>query len=98
MGFGTDLMGEMIAAQSGEFNLRANVLSPMEIIKSATSINAEILEKQGELGCIAAGALADILVVDGDPSEDIDLLSEARNGIVSIMKNGEFVRNRIDRI
>lgn len=96
MGFGTDLMGEMIDAQSKEFNLRANVLKPMDIIKSATSVNATILNQDGNLGCIAPGALADVLVVDGDPSEDIDLLSETRKTILSIMKDGAFVTNRLN--
>jgi imidazolonepropionase-like amidohydrolase len=90
MGFGTDLMGEMIAAQTKEFELRANVLKPMDILKSATTVNAEILNQAGRLGCIAPGALADLLVIDGDPSEDIGLLNEARNAILAIMKDGRF--------
>ena len=95
MGFGTDLMGEMIAAQSKEFELRANVLKPMDIIRSATAVNAEILQQAGRLGCIAPGALADLLVVDGDPSVDIGLLSEDRHTIMAVMKNGRFYREAI---
>lgn len=90
MGFGTDLMGEMIAAQSKEFELRANVLKPMDILKSATTVNAEILNQTGRLGCVTPGALADLIVVDGDPSEDIGLLNEQRNAILAIMKGGRF--------
>jgi len=96
MGFGTDLMGEMIAAQTKEFELRADVLAPMDIIRSATAVNAEIVGQAGRLGCIAPGALADLLVVDGDPSADIGLLDEARHAISAIMKDGRFYRKRLD--
>jgi imidazolonepropionase-like amidohydrolase len=90
MGFGTDLMGEMIAAQSKEFELRANVLPAMDILKSATAVNARIVGQAGRLGCVSPGALADLLVVDGDPSADISLLNEGRNAILAIMKDGRF--------
>jgi imidazolonepropionase-like amidohydrolase len=92
MGFGTDLMGEMIAAQSKEFALRGQVLPAMDIIRSATSVNAEILNQTGRLGCVAEGALADLIVVDGDPSEDIGLLGEERHAIMAIMQGGRFIR------
>jgi len=95
MGFGTDLMGEMIAAQTKEFELRANVLPAMDIIKSATSVNAEILGQSGQLGCIAPGALADLLVVDGNPVEDISLLNESRAALVAIMKDGRFCKDEL---
>ena len=96
MGFGTDLMGEMIAAQSKEFALRANVLDPMSIIQSATSVNAEILGQSGRLGCISSGAMADMIIVDGDPTEDISLLEESRDGIRLIMKDGRIYKNQLN--
>ncbi|BAV63079.1 metal-dependent hydrolase family protein [Sphingobium cloacae] len=95
MGFGTDLMGEMITAQTKEFALRADVLPAMDIIKSATSVNAEILNQSGQLGCTAPGALADLLVVDGDPVADISLLSEKQNAILAIMKDGRFCKDAL---
>ncbi|MBT0670763.1 amidohydrolase family protein [Novosphingobium profundi] len=96
MGFGTDLMGEMIAAQSKEFALRANVLKPMDILKSATSVNAEILNETGRLGCIAVGAFADLLVIDGDPTQRIELLEPRYGAILAIMKGGRFHKQAID--
>ncbi|WP_156842125.1 metal-dependent hydrolase family protein [Novosphingobium aquimarinum] len=96
MGFGTDLMGEMIEAQSKEFALRANVLKPMDIIKSATSVNAEILQQTGRLGCVATGAMADLLVIDGDPVERIELLEPRYGAIQAIMKNGRFHKQALD--
>jgi imidazolonepropionase-like amidohydrolase len=90
MGFGTDLMGEMIAAQNKEFTLRAEILAPMNIIKSATSVNAEIIGQTGKLGCIAVGAFADLLVVDGNPAEDLNLLQGQGEHLTAIMKDGKF--------
>jgi len=95
MGFGTDLMGEMIVAQTREFELRANVLKPMDIIRSATSVNAEILGQSGRLGCIAPGAYADLLVVDGDPTVDISLLDERKHAVLAIMKDGGFCKDEL---
>lgn len=95
MGFGTDLMGEMIAAQSKEFKLRAEALKPMDIIKSATSVNAEILNQTGQLGIIAADALADMIVVDGDPLKNIEILEQHDNKLLAIMQGGHFVKNAI---
>ena len=95
MGFGTDLLGELHEHQSEEFLIRSEVLSPMEIIQSATLVNAEILNMDGELGVIAPGAIADLLVVDGDPTEDLQLFQDQGAHLPVIMKAGEFVVNRL---
>src|SRR5438034_1246109 len=57
--YGTDLLGPLQAEQSREFVLRAQVLSPMEIIRSATSVGARVLRKEGKLGCLRTDAFAD---------------------------------------
>jgi imidazolonepropionase-like amidohydrolase len=90
MGYGTDLMGELHDAQSIEFLIRGEVLPPVEVLRSATSINAEILNRAGELGVVAAGALADLIVVDGDPLKDLSLLQDQGRHIPVIMKGGRF--------
>ena len=66
MAFGSDLLGQLQPDQSKEFLLRGEALSPREIIHSATIVGAELLGRVGELGVIAPGALADLLVVDGN--------------------------------
>ncbi len=95
MGLGTDLLGRMQAHQSREFAIRAEALSPAEILLSATSVNAELLQRTGELGVVAPGALADLLVVDGDPLADISLLERPLATLAAIMKGGRFYRNRL---
>ncbi|MEJ8567960.1 metal-dependent hydrolase family protein [Elongatibacter sediminis] len=95
MGFGTDLMGELNEAQSEEFLIRAEVLPAVEILKSATSVNARILMQEGRLGVVAPGALADLLVVDGNPLEDLNLLQDQGAHLRAIMQNGAFFKNEL---
>jgi imidazolonepropionase-like amidohydrolase len=93
--YGTDLLGPLQEEQSREFVLRAQVLSPLEIIRSATKVGAQVLRKEGELGCLRAGALADLLVVDGNPLKDIGVMQSPEKSFAVIMKGGRFHRNRL---
>jgi imidazolonepropionase-like amidohydrolase len=93
MGLGTDLLGEMHRYQLDEFAIRAKVLPAHEILHSATSINAAILNRSGELGVVAPGALADLIVLDGDPVKDIGVLSGEGEGVRLVMKGGTVVKD-----
>jgi len=95
VGFGTDLLGETYTQQTREFVIRREVFSPLEILRQATTVNAEILNMNGRLGCIAPDALADILVVDGDPLKNIELLAGRGEHLKVIMRAGEWVRNEL---
>ena len=64
-------------------------MSPMEAIKSATSRAAEMLEMQGQIGVIAAGAYADIVAVNRDPLADIKVLEN----VAFVMKDGKAFKN-----
>jgi imidazolonepropionase-like amidohydrolase len=88
MGFGSDLLGESQRLQSDEFRLRAEVLSPAEAIASATTIGAEVLGMSDRLGRLVPGALADILVVDGNPLRDVACLLGQGEHIPLVMKEG----------
>ena len=92
MGFGTDLLGAMHEDQLTEFEIRARVLPSVEILRQATSGNAELLGRPGELGVVAPGALADLIVVDGDPIADIGVLSGRGERIALVMKGGRSYR------
>jgi imidazolonepropionase-like amidohydrolase len=94
-GFGTDLLGALHVHQSREFAIRAQVLSPIDILRSACTINAELLGQSGRLGCIREGAAADLLVVDGNPLEDISLLAAGGDRLSVIMKGGQFHKRTI---
>ena len=88
MGFGSDLLGESQRLQSDEFRLRADVLSPAEAIASATVVGAEVLGMPDRLGRLVPGALADILVVDGNPLRDVECLLGQGERIPLVMKEG----------
>ena len=93
--YGTDLLGQLQAAQSEEFTLRARVLAPADIIRSATTIGAQVVRMEDKLGCLKPGAFADLLVVDGDPLTNLKLLQEEGRHLSIIMKNGRFHKNRL---
>jgi len=89
MGFGTDLLGPSHRLQSDEFRLRAEVLGPQAVIASATRVGAEVLGMQGKLGCVAPGAMADMLVVDGNPLRDVSCLLGQGERIPLVMQGGK---------
>jgi imidazolonepropionase-like amidohydrolase len=95
IGFGTDLLGHMHDDQSNEFSLRLPAMSAVEILQSATIVNARLIGQEGRLGVIARGAIADLLVVDGDPTQDVALLQSQGAHMPTVMKEGRLVRNRL---
>ena len=95
IGFGTDLLGSTYVQECREFTIRSEVFSPLELLRQATSINAEMMMQQGKLGCIAPGACADLLLVDGDPLQDISLLAADGKKLRVIVRNGEIVKDEL---
>jgi imidazolonepropionase-like amidohydrolase len=94
IGLGTDLWGsDAQKSQPREFEQRADIDAPWNILRSATAVNAELLMQQGMLGTIAPGALADLLVIDGDPLSDIRVLTEPERTLKLIMKGGVIYKN-----
>lgn len=95
IGFGSDLLGQLQNDQCREFLIRREAMSPQEIIRSATLVNARILNREGRLGELVPGAFADLLVVDGNPYEDIGVFADEGPRLAAIVKAGRFVRNRL---
>ncbi len=89
---GTDLLGEMHALQADELLIRAQVLGPLEVLRQATLVGAEVVGLAGTLGVVAPQAKADLLLVDGDPLKDLSVLCGATARIDAIMKDGAWVR------
>jgi imidazolonepropionase-like amidohydrolase len=93
VGLGTDLLShEFHPLQTGELALRGEVSTPVEVLRSATSINAELLQMEGRLGCIAPDAYADLILVNGDPMKDLNVFREPLKNITLVMKGGDVVR------
>ncbi len=93
MAYGSDLLGDMHVHQSEEFVIRNRVLPAAEVIRSATSIAARLLRKEGEIGCLTPGAWADLIVVNGNPLDDISLLTGQGKHIPLILQQGKPVKN-----
>ena len=92
VGYGTDLLGSTYTQQCREFTLRREVYPALDLLRQATSVNAELMMMEGKIGCIAPGAFADLLVVDGDPLKDISLLAESGRHLSVIVRGGEVVK------
>jgi imidazolonepropionase-like amidohydrolase len=100
--FGTDaLFDPRLAARQGALLAKLRRwYSAADILRMATAENAELLALSGprnpypgRLGVVQEGALADLLLVDGNPLEDIRLLEAPESSLLVIMKNGELVKN-----
>ncbi|WP_328803141.1 metal-dependent hydrolase family protein [Oceanomicrobium pacificus] len=104
--FGTDILFDpALAERQGAFLAKLQRwFSPFETLKMATSINAELLElsgprhpfQEGPLGVIAEGAYADLILVDGNPLEDIDLVADPHENFDLIMKDGTIFNYSLD--
>ncbi len=93
--FGTDLLGHMHDQQSGEFDLRTQVMPPAEALQSATIVAARLMRQEGQIGQLVKGAWADLLVVDGDPTRELSMLTAPARGIRLIMQGGRIVIDRL---
>ena len=90
--FGTDLLGAMHPQQSIEWRLRSGVQTAVEILQSATSVAAKLLNQEGKLGVIAPGAHADLVVVNADPTKDITVMCDPATALAGVMKAGVWER------
>lgn len=100
--FGTDIQLNLKGAERQAFYLPKLVkwFTPAEALKQATADNAQLLALSGErnpypgkLGVVEEGALADLLLVDGDPLANIRLLEDPGKNLVVIMKDGKIYKN-----
>jgi imidazolonepropionase-like amidohydrolase len=93
--FGTDLLGHMHERQNGEFDLRLQAMSPVEALQSATVVAARLMRQEGRIGELVVGAYADLLIVDGDPTQELSMLSRPEEGIRLVMQGGRTVRSSL---
>jgi imidazolonepropionase-like amidohydrolase len=88
-GFPHGIYGEEL-----EFYVKVAGIAPLEVIRWATVHGAELMGRGDDLGTVAAGKLADLLVVDGDPIADISVLADPGR-IRAVMKDGRFVKEEL---
>jgi imidazolonepropionase-like amidohydrolase len=89
--FGTDLLGHMHQRQATEWALRAEAQTPVQVLQGATIQAARLMRQEGQFGQLVAGAWADLLIVEGDPTLDITLLADPARAIKLLMQGGRVI-------
>lgn len=89
-------------AQGAQLSVMSRWFEPTEVLRMATSVNAELLALSGarnpypgKLGIVVEGALADLLLVDGNPLENLVLIENPEQNFVVIMKDGQIYKNSL---
>ena len=104
--WGTDILfsADNSSLQNRELTKMTRWYTPAEILKMATADNGELLSLsglrspyQGRLGVVEEAALADLLLVNGNPLEDLSLLDDPAQNLVVIMKDGKIMKNQLAR-
>ena len=88
---GADLFGQNYGLKAVELELKANIMGPEASLISATRTNAELIERSDEIGTVEPGKLADLIMVRGNPVDDITVLQDADN-IPLVMQAGRVVK------
>ncbi|MEV0281289.1 amidohydrolase family protein [Streptomyces sp. NPDC050610] len=89
--YGSDLLGPMQTAQLEEFTLRAEVQPAADILRAATSTAARLLNLESRIGTLAVGASADLLIVAGNPLDDISVLTHPQDNLRHVIKGGTVI-------
>jgi imidazolonepropionase-like amidohydrolase len=104
LAFGTDIVTDPKTLQrmNEEFVHRTKWFTPAEVLRQATSVNAELMAMSGKrnpypgkLGVIEEGAYADLLLINGDPLKDISILTKPEENLALIMKDGKIYKNMV---
>jgi imidazolonepropionase-like amidohydrolase len=90
MAFGSDLLGQLQRHHCREWEIRARLLPVAEILRSATLVGAKLCGLEGEIGVVAPGAYADLIVIEGDPYRDVRALQDDGAHMPAIMQGGAF--------
>jgi imidazolonepropionase-like amidohydrolase len=102
LAWGTDVLfdAKLADRQGDQLAKMVRWFTPAQVLKMATGDNARLLAMSGQrdsypsrLGVVEEGALADLLLVDGNPLEDIDLLGDPADKLLVIMKDGKLHKN-----
>lgn len=95
MAYGTDLLGDAHPRQCEEFAIRAQVLPARTVLAGATTIAAELVGMAGQIGVLAPGALADLIVVDGNPLDDVTVLADPARYLKMVVQGGTVRQDRL---
>ncbi len=91
IGSGSDLLGDMMTQRAVELELKAQVMTPMETLLSATKVNAELFRMSDRIGTVERGKYADLIVVAGNPLRNLRVFQNP-DSLRLIMKGGRIHR------
>jgi imidazolonepropionase-like amidohydrolase len=91
IGSGSDLLGDMATQRAVEFELKAQVMKPMEVLLSATAVNADLFRMADKIGTVERGKFADLLLVQGNPLRNLRVF-QAQDNLRVIMKGGRLYK------
>ncbi len=94
IGSGSDLLGDMMSQRAVEFELKAQVMTPMEVLLSATKVNAELFRMSGTIGTVEPRKYADLIVVAGNPLRNLRVFQNPDN-LRLIMKGGRVYKRSL---
>ena len=93
--FGTDLLGIMHRRQLEVFKLRSPVVANDDLVRQATCNAARLFNMEDQIGQVKEGLLADLIVIDGDPLDDITALTTPETSLKMVMKEGQICINNL---
>jgi imidazolonepropionase-like amidohydrolase len=94
IGSGSDLLGDMATQRAVEFELKAQVMKPMEVLLSATRVNAELFRMIDKIGSVTPGKYADLIVLEGNPLKNLRAFQNQDN-LKIIMKGGRVYKHTL---
>src|SRR5215472_11053841 len=94
IGSGSDLLGDMMVQRTVEFELKAQVMKPMEVLLSATKVNAALFRMSDRIGTVEPGKYADLIVVAGDPLRNLRVF-QIQDNLKVIMKGGHAYKQTL---
>lgn len=94
IGSGSDLLGPRQRRRAAEIVTKSKLLGAMDAILSATRVNAELFRMEDRIGTVEVGKDADLILVDGEPLDDVGVLVDARN-VPLVVKGGVVVKDAL---
>ncbi len=94
IGSGSDLLGDMMVQRAVEFELKGQVMKPMEVLLSATRVNAELFRMSDKIGTVEPGKYADLIVVAGNPLRNLRVF-QIQDNLKVIMKGGRVYKQTL---
>jgi imidazolonepropionase-like amidohydrolase len=96
--YGTDLLGPLGIAQTKEFALRQQVLSPKAVLQSATINPAKRFGLSDFLGQVKKGFAADLLILNENPLKDASIFDEPDKHVLAVIKEGRVYHSRWSKL